>query len=263
MIDFHSHLVPGVDDGAVDLAQSRAALETFWGQGIRGLVTTPHLLGSLTTRPERLAEFFARLDPAWESFRALAAAEFPAMRVERGLEVMLDTPAPDLSDPRLRLAGTAFVLVEFPFLTVPPHSASAISELCARGWSPVIAHPERYHGVDPELRVVEEWRDAGGVLQVNAGSVLGRYGASAAETARRLLGRGWVSYLASDYHARGRCSVGAARLALAEQGAEDRARLLLEENPARLLEGLPPREVPPLPERPEPFWRRIIDSLRR
>lgn len=263
MIDFHSHLVPGVDDGAVDLAQSRTALETLWRQGVRGLVTTPHLIGSLTTRPERLAGFFEMLDPAWESFRELARAEFPALRVERGLEIMLDTPAPDLSDPRARLAGTSFVLVEFPYMTVPPQSASAVSELRARGWHPVIAHPERYGGVDPELRVIDAWRSAGGLLQVNCGSLLGRYGAAALETTRRLLARGWVSYLSSDYHARGRCAIGAAREALAGQGAEEQARLLMEENPARLLDGLPPLEVPPLPERPEPFWRRLLASLRR
>lgn len=263
MIDFHSHLVPGVDDGATDLAQSRAALGVMRAQGVRALITTPHLLGSLTVRRERLEESLRVLDPAWERFRALAAEAFPEVRVERGVEVMLDTPAPDLSDARVRLAGTAFVLVEFPFLTVPPHSASAISELCARGWHPVIAHPERYQGVDPGLRVVEEWRTAGGLLQVNCGSLLGRYGAGAASTARRLLARGWVSYLGSDYHARGRCAVEAAHTALVEQGAEEQAGLLMRENPARLLEGRPPFDVPPLPERAEPFWRRILGSLRR
>lgn len=262
MIDFHSHLVPGVDDGAIDLAQSRAALQLMQAQGARALITTPHLLGSLTTRPERMADFFRTLDPAWNLFRELAAAEFPALRVERGLEVMLDTPAPDLSDPRVRLAGSDFVLVEFPYLTVPPNSASAIYELRTRGWRPVIAHPERYQGVDPDLRVVEEWVRVGGLLQVNCGSLVGRYGHAAQEIAWRLLRRGLASYLCSDYHARGRCAIDAARLALEERRAQDQAWLLMEANAARLLDNDLPLQVPPITDA-EPLWRRLLGSLRR
>jgi protein-tyrosine phosphatase len=262
MIDFHSHLVPGVDDGATDLAQSRSALEVMRAQGVRALVTTPHLSGSLTTQPERMEEFFGLLDPAWERFRELAAAEFPDLRVERGLEVMLDTPALDLSDARLRLAGTSFVLVEFPFLSVPPNSAAAIYGLRSQGWRPVIAHPERYRAVDPELRLVEEWRRVGGLLQVNCGSLVGRYGRQAQTTAFRLLRRGWVSYLSSDYHARGTCALDESRRALVEKGAEDHARLLLEENPGRLIEDRAPLEVPPLPDEKMSLWRRLL-SLRR
>lgn len=262
MIDLHSHLVPGVDDGATDLEQSRSALHTLRAQGVRALVTTPHVAGSLTTQPEKMGEFFHVMDPAWDRFRELAAAEFPDLRVERGLEVMLDTPAPDLSDVRLRLAGTSFVLVEFPFMAVPPNSANAVFELRLHGWTPVIAHPERYQGVDPDLRIMEEWRRVGGVLQVNCGSVVGRYGQQAQATALRLLKRGWVSYLSSDYHARGTCALDEARRALVEKGAERHAQILLVENPGRLLEDRPPLYVPPLPDEPTSVWRRLLRTLR-
>jgi protein-tyrosine phosphatase len=262
MIDFHSHLVPAVDDGAASLDETRAALETFRAQGVHTVLTTPHLRGSVTVKPEDLAAFLAKVDAAWEEMRALAAAEFPEMRVERGFEVMLDTPAPDLSDPRVRLAGTRFVLVEFPFMSIPPNAGPALFELKMAGWKPVIAHPERYGNLDPSLREAAEWRRVGGLLQLNGGSLLGRYGKQEQALAWDLLKRGMASYLCSDYHARGRCSAQEARSAVERAMGEERARLLTETNPQRLLEGKSPLDVPPLEER-RSFWGRLFGGSRR
>lgn len=245
-VDLHNHLMPGVDDGASNIDESRAALAAMREAGVVSLVATPHLRGSLTHQPAALAARLTELDAAWERLRALASAEFAELSIERGTEVMLDTPAPDLSDPRLRLAGGDFVLIEFPFMVVPPHSAHAIAELRMQGWKPVIAHPERYAGVDPRLEIIGEWRRCGGLLQVNAGSILGRYGAEARERALALLERGWVDLLASDYHSRGRLMIQAATEYLQELGAEDQARLLLMVNPKRILAGEDPLPVVPL-----------------
>jgi protein-tyrosine phosphatase len=66
------------------------------------------------------------------------------MAVHRGAEVALDTPDPDLSDDRVRLAGTRFVLVEFAYMTVPPNAGSVLRRIRDAGWVPVLAHPERY-----------------------------------------------------------------------------------------------------------------------
>ena len=255
MIDFHSHLIPAVDDGAGDLEQARDALMEMWDQGVRTVITTPHLAGALLARPGPLAEWHAAVEPAWESLREMAAAELPELRLERGSEVALDAPAPDVSDPRVRLAGTNFVLVEFPHMGVPPNSENAIFELRMKGWTPVIAHPERYSGVDPELRVVESWMRVGGALQVNCASLLGRYGASAERTAWKLLERGWASYLSSDYHARGRCAISEARETLIARGGGEQARMLMATNPERLLNDQPPLEVAPLTKKRAAWWK--------
>jgi protein-tyrosine phosphatase len=256
MIDFHSHLIPGVDDGATDLEQSLAAIRAMRADGVEALITTPHLSGSLLARPERV-EALERIDTGWEELREMVAREMPEFRIHRGAEVALDAPAPDLSDPRVRLAGTSFALVEFPFMNVPPRSENAIYELRMKGWRPVIAHPERYSGVDPGLAAVEDWLRVGGLLQVNCASLLGRYGSKAERIAWGLLERGWVSHLASDYHARGRLSIADARAALLERGGEEQARLLMERNPALLLKDEGPEEVPPLEPPRKPLWARI------
>lgn len=256
MIDFHNHLIPGVDDGAGDREQASAGLAAFHEQGVRTVVATPHVSGALTADPAALEERLSELDGGWAELQA-AAAGHPDMRVLRGAEVMLDTPQPDLSDPRLRIAETSFVLVEFPFMNVPPNAEQALFELQMSGWTPILAHPERYGNVASDLRDAEGWRRVGARLQVNAGSLLGRYGDRAERLAWALVERGWAHYICSDYHARGRCHVADARALLEQRGGAEQALLAFEENPRRLLEGQPPLALAPLPP-PRPLWKRML-----
>lgn len=256
MIDFHNHLIPAVDDGAADLAQARDALAKLVEQGVHTVVTTPHLAASLCDRADALDARLAEIGAGWDRLRALAAAEFPALRLERGAEVMLDTPLPDLRDPRTRLAGTSFALVEFPQMLIPVNADQPLFHLKRQGWTPVIAHPERYMNLSDEDEVAQ-WRRVGALIQVNAGSLLGRYGDGARARAWRLLERGWVDYLSSDHHARGRVALAEARAALEARGGGAHADLLLHANAQRLLAGQAPLEVPPLAPPPS-LWRRIF-----
>ena len=225
IVDLHSHLMPGVDDGAKDLEESRAALLAFREDGVEAAVTTPHLKGSLTQMPDVLERRLDELDRAWQCVSAMVSREFPGFEFHRGVEMMLDTPDPDASDPRLRLAGGPFVLVEFPFMSVPPRSTNVLAKLCRQGWVPIVAHPESYQGLDREVNLPGEWRAAGAYLQVNSASLIGRYGPDAQRVAMQLLGRGWVDYLSSDYHARGKPRVASARRLLTELGGEEHVQL--------------------------------------
>lgn len=256
MIDFHNHLIPGVDDGAADADEAAAALAEFRAQGVRTVVATPHVNGSLTASPQAIGERLAELDAGWAALQGVAAAE-PEMRVLRGAEVMLDAPSVDLSDPRLRLAGTPFALVEFPFMMVPPNAGRALFDLKMRGWTPVLAHPERYGNASAAVDDAAEWRRMGAALQVNAGSLLGRYGDPPRRLAWALLERGLVDYVGSDYHARGRLALAECRAELERRGAGEQAALLMEANPERLLAGKAPLPVPPLAAR-RSFWGRIL-----
>jgi protein-tyrosine phosphatase len=257
MIDLHSHLLTGVDDGATNGEESRAALATLHEQGVRTVVVTPHLRASLVRREAAFAEYMARVDAAWAELRAVAGA-YPEMQLRRGFEIMLDVPDPELGDARLRLGGTSFVLVEFAYLSVPPNARQVLYGIHQQGLTPVVAHPERYQGMREAIHRAEEWRASGARLQVNAGSLLGRYGPGPREVAWRLLARGWGDYVASDFHARGMPRMAAARAALEQAGGALQARLLMEENPARLLAGEPPLPVPPLRPARLPLWRRFL-----
>lgn len=256
MIDFHNHLLPAVDDGAANLEETRAALRAMHEQGVRTVVVTPHLNAVITERPAQLTGALAQLDTAFAQVQELVAAEFPDLRVERGVELMLDSPTADLSDARVRLGGTQFLLVEFPGLMAPPHSVQALYELKIRGWRPIVAHPERYRNMD-DLELVDEWRTVGCYIQVNTGSVIGRYGERAAKTVAELMRRGWIDYLCSDYHARGRLTVQECRERLLRNGGELQVRLMMEENPRRMLENQEPEPVPGF-DPDQPFWRRLL-----
>lgn len=256
-VDFHNHVIPGVDDGTRDGSEARAAVEALAAQGVERVIATPHLSGSITTDGAALEARLRELDEGWERLRA-AVPEGVGVHLGRGAEVRLDAPEVDLSDPRLRLDGGPSVLVEFAHFTVPPRSAEALASIVDAGYQPVVAHPERYRGIDAELSVVRGWADAGAYLQVNAGALLGRYGDRAAGLAERLLAGGWVHCMASDYHGRGEPDSGPVRALLEEWAGDEPVRVLFEENPTRLLEGRPC-----VPGSPVVRPRSLTDRLKR
>jgi protein-tyrosine phosphatase len=254
MIDLHSHLMPEVDDGARSLDEALEGVARFREAGVTSLATTPHLDGSLTLQPEAIEARLAELDAAWS--RLVSALGNGGPRVARGTEVKLDTPSPELGDDRVRLAGTAFVLVEFPFMGIPPRSADVLAGIRSRGYIPLVAHPERYEDAWSSLDTLMAWREAGAYLQVNCGSLLGRYGEPAGRVAWRLMELGAVDLLASDNHSRGPVQNPECMALLEEMGAGEQADLLLRTNPGRILDDELPMPVAPLPSR-DGFWRRL------
>ncbi|HSK20597.1 MAG TPA: CpsB/CapC family capsule biosynthesis tyrosine phosphatase [Longimicrobiales bacterium] len=245
-VDFHNHVIPGVDDGASDDAEAASALHAFLAHNTRQIIATPHVNGSLSLRPELLEERLREIDAGWVRLERIARENVPEMVVHRGAEVMLDTPEPDLSDERLRLAGTHFALCEYPFMTVPPNSTGVLNRLVAAGVTPIIAHPERYVGVDPRCVLPLRWRAAGALLQVNAGSLSGRYGEQARFNAFAILEHALADYICSDYHARGRPSTAGAAKLITDAGGEEQLQLLTSVNATRLLQGELPLPVAPL-----------------
>jgi protein-tyrosine phosphatase len=271
--DFHSHLMPGVDDGAQRAADSAFGLAQFRAEGVATIITTPHFRGSLTADAAQCEARLAELDRGWEALRQIAADESvahgTALRVERGVELMLDVPEPDLQDPRLRLAGGPFTLVEYPGMRLPPINAEyPIASIRRRGWIPVLAHPERYRNLDDGLMAMQRIRAAGACFQLNAGSLFGDYGTVAATHARNILSAGFADYVSSDYHARGAPGVRRFFDALVEGGFAVQAELLAVTNPARLLAGEMPLPVPPLAsaddaaqtQQARPWWVRLLGT---
>ena len=252
--------MPGVDDGAADLDESRSGLALMREQGITTIITTPHIRASMADRPREFEQYMSLLDKAFESLATLAATEFPELRLERGVEMMLDTPQPSMGDLRLHLAGTSFVLMEFPYMSIPPNSAMAVRQLRERGVIPVVAHPERYSNMSTNIDLIEGWRDAGAYIQVNAGSFVGQYGNTARRIAWGIVERGLADYMCSDYHSRGRLSSRACATAMLERGGGAQLRMLTLTNPQRLLVSEPPLPVEPLEEVQLGFWKKVFRS---
>ena len=263
MLDFHNHLIPQVDDGAESIGESEHALATMQGQGIGKVITTPHLRASLLKNEGERDIYLERVDSSWRSLSATAAAKFPDVRLERGFEILLDIPEIDLSDPRLRLAKSIFALVEFPFLSIPPHSDRVLFDIKMQGYVPIVAHPERYRDIQGDPDAADRWIRVGALLQVNAGSLLGKYGPQAERTGWELLQRGWASYVCSDYHAKGNCDTAAAAVAVRNRGGVEQVDFLFTTNPERILTSELPASVPPLQLQRVRFLDRLRNALRR
>jgi len=233
MIDIHSHLLPGVDDGSASLAVSLAVLTRFRDEGVEVLVCTPHLRASeaATVGHADYARRFAEL--------CAAAPGGPSLAL--GFEIMLDVPGVDLTAPYLSLGGSRAVLVEFPRSGIPVGAADELRRLRESGTVPVVAHPERYRGCT--LDMVREWRRAGAVIQTDGMMLLG--GGPPAQLAREMLADGLVDCIASDNHGDAR-SLTVVRQWLLELDAPDAARLLTRDNAALVLADERPHPVPPV-----------------
>lgn len=235
MIDIHTHLIPGVDDGARTVETSLKVLERFANEGVTVVVCTPHLNATEADQID-----VARYDNAFESLLSAAPA---VPRLERGWEIMLDAPGMDLHAPHLGLGGSRALLVEFPRMNVPARASAELQRLSVGGLLPVLAHPERYWGCSVEQ--VDAWRKAGAIIQLDAAMLLS--GGPVGRVARQMLERGMVDVIASDNHGDLR-SLGVARNWLEEMRAHDQLSLLTRVNAERILAGHRPLHVPPMPQ---------------
>lgn len=244
MIDIHTHLLPGVDDGSPNAEHSSMVIARMHREGVREIVCTPHLNASRAAAApfDEHAVLLAQL-------RRSVPEDF---ELYHGFEIMLDTTAIDLLDERLGLAGSHARLVEFPRRGLPPEATEQLLRIRSQGLVPVVAHPERYHGCTTEI--IATWRELGAVIQCDAMALLGA--GPMTEFAREMLGAGQVDILASDNHG-DRRSLATTVLWLNEIGAADQAAILTWDNPNLLLRDQAQRAVPPVS-----FQRGVFDRLR-
>ena len=233
MIDIHSHLLPGVDDGSPSIDVSVPILTRFGADGVTTLVCTPHLNASqIATAPyTRHVEILNEL--------RTAAPAVPALQL--GWEIMLDAPGVDLTSLELTLGNSRALLVEFTRGGLPPGATNELRRIARQGRTPVLAHPERYFGCTLEL--VREWRSIGVVIQTDASVLMGR--GLPSEIARSMLAEGLIDVLASDNHGDHRSLV-TAREWLMERHAEEQVELLTHTNAEMVLTDQDPLPVPPL-----------------
>jgi protein-tyrosine phosphatase len=238
VIDLHSHILPGIDDGANSLEtaldMARAAVE----DGITTLAATPHVRSDWPTPVEEMERLVAELRAA------LAEAEIP-LELLTGGEIAF-TMLPELDDDGLRRFGLGgnerYLLLELPHLGWPLTLDDVLFDLQIRGFTIVLAHPERSLDLQSEPERLERLVEKGLLVQITAAAVDGRLGATARETAHRLIDRGLAHMLASDAHAPWLRAIGLSHAADAV-GNTALARWLTEEVPGAIVaaEPLPPR----------------------
>lgn len=199
MVDLHTHVLPGVDDGPATLAEAVDLVAAAAATGVVTIVATPHVSARYPNTPAAVAGGVSALAAALVE-RSVAVELLPGAEVESALLPTL--AAADLE--AFTIGGTGrYLLVELPWDRVDAETGYLIQRLAARGIRPVIAHPERYAYVQETPAVLTSLTEAGAVLQVTVSSMLGDHGRTAAATGRLLLERGLAHLLASDMHGSG------------------------------------------------------------
>jgi protein-tyrosine phosphatase len=244
VIDIHTHLLPGVDDGSPNADHSATVIARLRGEGVRGIVCTPHLNASEAGQ--------APFDDHALLLADLRSRVADDVVLYPGFEIMLDSSTFDLSDSRLGLGGSRARLVEFPRRGLPANATEQLLRVRSQGLVPVVAHPERYQGCT--LETIAVWRELGAVIQVDAMALLGS--GIMTTFARAMLSAGQVDIIASDNHG-DRRSQAIAVLWLSEFAREQQAERLTVENPALLLAGDELLGVAPIS-----FERGMLDRLR-
>jgi protein-tyrosine phosphatase len=246
VIDLHSHVLPSIDDGAVDLDEAIEICRAAAAHGVVTIAATPHVRDDYPTTPEAMEA----------GVRDVQAAVGGMLEVLPGGEIdlrELDRPFEELT--RFGLGGNPLaLLVEMPYFGWPLDLEEKLSRLRSSGITAVLAHPERNTEVQARPQLLASIVGAGALLQVTAASLDGRVGRRAQQCARALIDGGLAHLIASDAHGPG---VRAAGMTDAVRAVDDAAlaQWLTVDVPRSIIDGAS------IPRRPDPPRRRSV--LRR
>lgn len=191
----HSHILPGIDDGAPDIETSLQLIRGLQAMGYEKLIATPHIYkelypNTIQTIQNALSLVHTAVQKAGINIEVSAAAEY-----------FLDEHFEDLlaRDELLTLPGR-HILIEMSFLAPYPKLNQIVFELCTKGYKPILAHPERYLYYSNDLEQFERIRNYGCKLQVNILSLCGYYGKVSKRLAHQLIEKDLITFLGTDLH---------------------------------------------------------------
>ena len=242
MIDLHSHLLPGVDDGAADLSIALEMARAWVADGVTVVACTPHILPGLyhNTGPQIRAGV-AQLQ------EALDQAEIP-LRLVTGADnhIVPDFVAGLQSGHLLTLADSRYVLVEPPHHIAPPRLEELFFSILVAGYIPILTHPERLTWIESEYSTMIRLAQKGVWMQITAGSLTGAFGRRPKYWAERMLAEGLVHILATDAHNLDRRApiLSHGREAAAKRVGEVEAEHLVLTRPQGIIANMAPNALP-------------------
>lgn len=241
MIDLHSHILPGIDDGAPDLGVALEMARIAVANGVVVQACTPHIFPGLFDNSGPQIRFAAQ-----ELQRHLDEREIP-LRLVTGADVHV---VPNMvkglqTGAILSLADTRYVLVEPPHHVAPPRLEHFFFELLAAGYVPILTHPERLTWIETRYETIVQLFRAGVWMQVTAGALTGAFGRRPRYWAERMLSEALVHILASDAHGARRRppDLAEGRAAAAKWLGEEEAEQLVSLRPRAILENAAPSAV--------------------
>lgn len=196
-IDLHTHILPGIDDGAESMDETLRMVDAAYMEGIRTIIATPHC-GITNPGLSR-----SKAEEVLKATEVMVKEKYPDMEILMGSEIFYTGSSiiDDLTNETiLTMAGTDYVLVEFsptdPLKTIE----TGLRNLTAAGYRPILAHSERYEALYRDIDIVYELVELGTVIQINSRSLLRSKFDKRTRRIKRLLKKGLVHLISSDCH---------------------------------------------------------------
>jgi protein-tyrosine phosphatase len=194
--DMHSHLIPGIDDGAPNLDASIKLIEGLMELGYKKIITTPHIMWDMYKNTSEI------IQAGWEKVKAELDRKKMNVEFYAAAEYFMDDHFAKLLDddaPLLTIKDN-LVLVEFSFVKAPMDFKEMLFSMQIKGYQPILAHPERYLYFGANKEWYEQIKDTGCLFQLNLLSLSGFYGKAPVELAQFLIKQKYVNLLGTDLH---------------------------------------------------------------
>lgn len=196
LVDMHSHLIPGIDDGSKSMDETIAMLAKFESLGYKKIITTPHVMSDyFRNTPEIILS-------GLEEVRATAKQLNLTIQIEAAAEYYYDESLMDRlrNKEQLLTFGDNYILFEFSFHSEPSYLDELFFQFITQGYQPILAHVERYAYLFGDLERPKMWREKGINLQLNLNSLSGHYGSEVQKQAQNLVDAGLIDFVGSDCH---------------------------------------------------------------
>jgi protein-tyrosine phosphatase len=241
MIDLHCHILPGIDDGAVDINVSLAMARTFVEDGVSVVAATPHIL------PGLYANTGTQIREAIASLQETLNQQGIPLRLVSGADnhIVPNFAAELRSGHLLSLADSRYVLVEPPHHIPPPRMEELFFNIQVAGYVPILTHPERLTWIKSHYNTIMRLASSGVLMQITAGSLAGSFGRHAQYWAERMLAEGYLHILATDAHDTERRppNLGVGRDIAARSVGSEEANRMVFSRPYAILSNQPPSGI--------------------
>lgn len=200
MIDFHSHIIPNIDDGSTSMKDTINMINEARQAGFTEIISTSHYIQKYYD-----LDCFEREKILDIIKKKVSEKKEINIKLYLGSEIYFTPEIIELvkNKKASTINNTRYLLFELPMNTKPLFVKEMVYKLMQNGYIPIIAHPERYSYVQENIRYIEELAGMGVLFQSNYGSIIGMYGNSAKKTLKKLLKNNLISFLGSDVHRTG------------------------------------------------------------
>lgn len=243
LIDIHSHILPFVDDGADDWDCSLAMLKRAENEGIKAIVATPHILSEhhYSEEGDIIATYQELVEKASDA--GLKIKIFLGCEIYAQPDTTLDHQIATINN------NKKYFLIEFPMNSIPQFVPQKLFDFAMDGKTPIIAHPERNQGFQNRPDFIYEYIQGGSLMQINEGSLRGKFGERAKELAFKMIENNLAHFVASDGHKRDTRTVSLLESykLITDKFGKETATQLFTENPLKIIKGEPIEIEEPIP----------------